>query len=206
MNRINEFVPVNQVEIWEITNSMRMEHNFHIHATYFYPLTRDGSAANILPNEKGYKDTIRVGPRQTVRFIVKMTDYIDKNHGYMYHCHYLEHEDDGMMGQFATIQNSSNPVPDNDRDGVDDISDSDDDNDGVIDSKDAFPLDPHESIDTDGDGIGNNRDLDDDGDGFSDQEEIRKGTDPLDPNSHPPYTKMVPIYIDDGLITIVPIH
>jgi len=205
MNRLDELVPVNQIEIWEITNRMNMEHNFHIHATHFYPLTRDGSATKILPNERGYKDTIRVGPRQTVRFIVKMTDYIDKHHGYMYHCHYLEHEDDGMMGQFATVQNSYNPVPDYDHDGVDDISDNDDDNDGVIDSKDAFPHNPRESVDTDGDGIGNNADSDDDGDGFSDKEEIAKGTNPLDPNSHPPY-KYVPILVNDGLMIIVPTH
>ncbi|TQV89522.1 Calx-beta domain-containing protein [Aliikangiella coralliicola] len=53
----------------------------------------------------------------------------------------------------------------------DDLSDSidpDDDNDGVEDSEDAFPLDSTESIDTDGDGIGNNADTDDDGDGVDD--------------------------------------
>jgi len=36
-----------------------------------------------------------------VKVIVKMTDFVDAEHGYMYHCHFLEHEDDGMMGQFA---------------------------------------------------------------------------------------------------------
>jgi len=30
-----------------------------------------------------------------------MTDFPDDNNGYMYHCHFLEHEDDGMMGQFT---------------------------------------------------------------------------------------------------------
>ena len=34
----------------------------------------------------------------------------------------------------------------------------DDDNDGVPDAQDAFPLDPAESVDTDGDGTGNNAD------------------------------------------------
>ena len=48
-------------------------------------------------------------------------------------------------------------------------SDSNDfDDDGVIDTLDAFPLDENESIDTDGDGIGNNTDTDDDGDGVAD--------------------------------------
>jgi len=49
------------------------------------------------------------------------------------------------------------------------VDDADDDNDGVEDINDAFPLDPFEQLDTDGDGIGNNRDTDDDGDGILDQ-------------------------------------
>jgi Leucine-rich repeat (LRR) protein len=50
-------------------------------------------------------------------------------------------------------------------------SDSDDDNDGVKDINDDFPLNPAESRDTDGDGIGNNQDLDDDGDGKNDSQD-----------------------------------
>ena len=46
--------------------------------------------------------------------------------------------------------------------------DSDDDNDGVPDVSDAFPLNPAESVDTDNDGIGNNADGDDDNDGTPD--------------------------------------
>tara|TARA_B100001175_G_scaffold247037_1_gene213769 strand:- start:793 stop:4842 length:4050 start_codon:yes stop_codon:yes gene_type:complete len=46
--------------------------------------------------------------------------------------------------------------------------DLDDDNDGILDINDAFPLDPTEDIDTDGDGVGDNTDDDDDGDGYSD--------------------------------------
>jgi len=57
---------------------------------------------------------------------------------------------------------------DNDSDGVGDLLDVDDDNDGVLDTEDAFPLDAAESLDTDSDGVGNNSDTDDDGDGLSD--------------------------------------
>jgi len=71
--------------------------------------------------------------------------------------------------------------PDSDGDGIPDATDSDDDNDGVPDDKDAFPLDPDESLDTDGDGIGNNQDTDDDGDGMPDTWETQYGLDPLDP-------------------------
>ena len=100
INRIDERVPLNQLEIWEVENTMNMNHNFHIHATHFTVLERDGSSANLAPHEKGYKDVIFMPPRSRVKLLVKMTDYKDSTYPYMYHCHILEHEDDGMMGQF----------------------------------------------------------------------------------------------------------
>ena len=71
---------------------------------------------------------------------------------------------------------------DTDSDGTANCIDDDDDNDGVVDSADAFPLEASESVDTDGDGIGNNADQDDDGDGADD------ATDgcPLDANKSAP--------------------
>ncbi|NIY82379.1 polysaccharide lyase family 8 super-sandwich domain-containing protein [Vibrio hepatarius] len=47
---------------------------------------------------------------------------------------------------------------DTDGDGITDGLDDDDDNDGVSDDQDAFPLNTHESKDSDGDGIGDNSD------------------------------------------------
>jgi hypothetical protein len=57
---------------------------------------------------------------------------------------------------------------DTDGDFVGNACDLDDDNDGVADNEDAFPLNSSESVDTDSDGIGNNADQDDDGDGVAD--------------------------------------
>lgn len=69
---------------------------------------------------------------------------------------------------------------DSDGDGMSNHIDPDDDNDGVEDSEDAFPLNAAESVDTDGDGIGNNADADDDNDGLSDADETSiHSTDPL---------------------------
>ncbi|MDC3105485.1 M12 family metallo-peptidase [Gammaproteobacteria bacterium] len=68
---------------------------------------------------------------------------------------------------------------DTDGDGIGNACDDDDDNDGVDDVNDAFPLDATETTDTDGDGIGNNADTDDDGDGVSDSQDDA----PLDPTN-----------------------
>ena len=57
---------------------------------------------------------------------------------------------------------------DTDGDGVGDVADTDDDNDGCLDSVDDFPLDPSECSDSDGDGMGDSTDTDDDGDGVLD--------------------------------------
>ena len=103
MSVINETIPLNTIEIWEVSNMMGMAHNFHIHATHFQLLERNGSASNVADNEKGFKDTVLLPPRQSVKFIVKMTDYADASSPYMYHCHILEHEDAGMMGQFVVV-------------------------------------------------------------------------------------------------------
>jgi len=100
MTRIDERVPLGQIEIWEITNEMEMEHSFHIHATHFTIAQRNGSYTNVAENEKGYKDTVYLAPNDTVKILVKMIDFNDSKLPYMYHCHFLEHEDAGMMGQF----------------------------------------------------------------------------------------------------------
>jgi len=61
-------------------------------------------------------------------------------------------------------------APDIDHDGQPNDLDADDDNDGVPDAQDAFPLEPYEWADKDGDWIGDNLDADDDGDGTADDE------------------------------------
>ena len=104
LTRIDQVVPLNNIEIWEITNTMNMVHNFHTHATHFYILERNGSALNVKEYEQGYKDTVLLNPGDSVKVIIKMTDYhAASNTPYMFHCHILEHEDRGMMGQFTVV-------------------------------------------------------------------------------------------------------
>jgi hypothetical protein len=72
-----------------------------------------------------------------------------------------------------------NSIPDDDDgDKICNFTDTDDDNDGILDVEDAFPLDSSEAYDNDGDGIGDNIDTDDDDDGTIDSLDMF----PLDPS------------------------
>ena len=101
MNVINEVVPVNTNEIWEIRNTSPMPHPFHVHDVQFRVLSRSGGA--VAAHEAGYKDTVLVDGREAVRILVRFRDHVDPETPYMYHCHILEHEDAGMMGQFTVV-------------------------------------------------------------------------------------------------------
>src|SRR5699024_10883357 len=86
-----------ETEVWEIYNKPDdmggMIHPFHIHGAQIKVLSRDGEKPS--ENEQGWKDTISVEPEETVKVAVQF-----KEKGvYMFHCHHLEHEDNGMMGQ-----------------------------------------------------------------------------------------------------------
>ena len=43
---------------------------------------------------------------------MRFTDYADPATPYMYHCHLLRHEDDGMMGQFVVVEPGQKPASD----------------------------------------------------------------------------------------------
>jgi len=101
MQRIDETVRLGDTEIWEISNKARMAHPFHMHDVQFQILDRNGQAPSA--GEAGWKDTVLVLPNETVRVISHFKDFADANTPYMYHCHILEHEDAGMMGQFVVI-------------------------------------------------------------------------------------------------------
>jgi len=101
MQRIDETVRLGDTEIWKISNKARMAHPFHMHDIQFQILDRNGQAPSA--GESGWKDTVLVLPNETVRVIARFEDFADANTPYMYHCHILEHEDAGMMGQFVVI-------------------------------------------------------------------------------------------------------
>ena len=97
MSYINERVKKGEVEIWRIT-SQRMPHPFHIHGASFQILTYNGEPP--AEADRGWKDTVVVGDEVT-EIIVRFDYEATEEFPYMYHCHMLEHEDYGMMGQFT---------------------------------------------------------------------------------------------------------
>ena len=104
MNRIDARLSRGDVEEWEIINGTGSNHNFHIHGTHFRVISRNGNPADVAENEKGYKDVVYLPPNERLKFIVEIPNdgvTADKNNPYMFHCHFLEHEDNGMMGQFT---------------------------------------------------------------------------------------------------------
>jgi FtsP/CotA-like multicopper oxidase with cupredoxin domain len=99
MGRIDEVVEAGATEIWEVTNASGLPHNFHVHDIRFWVFERDGEPPP--PAMATAKDTVLVRPGETIRFVTRFGDRADADTPYMLHCHLLEHEDRGMMGQFV---------------------------------------------------------------------------------------------------------
>jgi len=102
MARIDEVVRLGDIEIWEVHNRGGQPHPFHLHPVQFQILDRNGQPSTSA--DLGWKDTVLVPPGDLVRIIMAFDRYADPQVPYMYHCHILEHEDNGMMGQFLVVE------------------------------------------------------------------------------------------------------
>jgi bilirubin oxidase len=101
MDSINITIPLNSTEVWTLKNNTHIAHPFHIHDVQFNVIEKSGSTPPI--TEQGWKDVILVMPHDSVKFITQFTTFTDEMVPYMYHCHLLHHEDDGMMGSFLVV-------------------------------------------------------------------------------------------------------
>jgi blue copper oxidase len=99
MDSINIYIPFNNTEIWSIVNNTMVAHPFHIHDIQFNIVDRNGLPVTGI--ETGWKDVVLIRPQETVRVIAKFETFFNDNIPYMYHCHLLHHEDEGMMGSFV---------------------------------------------------------------------------------------------------------
>ena len=102
--RIDASPRLGSTEIWRFRNRSMMPHPVHVHLNMFQILDRNGTPPS--EAESGWKDTVAVAPDETVRVIVKFTDFAGL---YMVHCHNLEHEDNGMMAQFEVVPGVPGP-------------------------------------------------------------------------------------------------
>lgn len=102
MMMIGQYVPFENVEIWELRNQTPIAHPFHIHDVQFYILSINGAPPPL--HMQGRKDVVLVpGGNGVVRFITRFETFWSEDFPYMYHCHMLSHEDEGMMGQFLVM-------------------------------------------------------------------------------------------------------
>jgi hypothetical protein len=89
---VDNVIPFGSREIWTIDNHQgNWDHPMHLHSIQFQVLDVNG----VKPVEGlAWKDTVRV-PRSGVARIA--VDFADRTGYFMWHCHILQHEDDGLM-------------------------------------------------------------------------------------------------------------
>lgn len=98
MKVINEQVPMGEWERWRFRSNFG-QHPFHVHGCSF--LVEQIEGGKVDPAEIGWKDMIILDDDAWSEIIVRFDHPATKEYPYMYHCHILEHEDRGMMGQFT---------------------------------------------------------------------------------------------------------
>ncbi len=144
-----------------------------------YATIKNTSNQDLLGTVQFYDETVgaQIGSDQTVSvFSNKTDDVFIQWTPYQWGDHTIHITVDPWESKGDDPSNNlvTKTVPvlqDTDYDGIPNIEDTDDDNDGVPDKEDAFPLNAAEWVDTDGDRIGDNEDPDDDNDGVPDEED-----------------------------------
>lgn len=99
MQRIDLTSKAGETEIWEIFNNSHMDHPFHLHGTQFIVQDSSIKGVRILAPYLARHDTVNLRPDEVLR--IKTVQH-DKGIR-MFHCHILEHEGQGMMGQVEVI-------------------------------------------------------------------------------------------------------
>jgi FtsP/CotA-like multicopper oxidase with cupredoxin domain len=90
-HRVDAQVKLGTVEDWVLINKAGMDHPFHLHTNPFQVISRNGQPEPF----KAWRDVINIRAYETVRIRIPFRDFAGKT---VYHCHILDHEDQGMMG------------------------------------------------------------------------------------------------------------
>ena len=101
MNRIDARVRLGATERWTLSGDDG-QHVFHTHQTMFQILSINGEPPP--PEESGWEDSVLVNDDREVVIAARFNTYASEDIPYMFHCHILDHEDLGMMGQFLIVE------------------------------------------------------------------------------------------------------
>ena len=95
-DRVDVEVKLGTTEEWTLRNSTE-QHPFHIHVNDFQVISIDGKPYDA----DGLQDTVRMLPKQDAVVIrIRFTDFTGK---FVFHCHILNHEDNGMMAVVEVV-------------------------------------------------------------------------------------------------------
>lgn len=113
---------LDSIEIWNLINTTPVFHPIHIHLVQFKIIERRPFDVNLYVNEgileftgepeepreyeRGWKDTVKADIGKVTKIIMHWKEHTGD---YMWHCHFLEHEDHDMMRPIRVI-NDAHPV------------------------------------------------------------------------------------------------
>ena len=98
---INQTIKLGAVEKWTVVNNNVFGHSIHLHDVQFKIISR--SSGPVAAYESGWKDTFYVPLGGSVVVIAKFEDFASLTDAYMFHCHFSNHENEGLMGQFIVV-------------------------------------------------------------------------------------------------------
>lgn len=98
--RIDVRVRFGDTERW-ILSAGEGQHVFHPHQIQFQILSINGEPPP--PEDSGWEDSVLVNADREVVIAARFDSYVADDIPYMFHCHILDHEDLGMMGQFLVV-------------------------------------------------------------------------------------------------------
>ena len=100
LSRIDFIAQLGDTERWTLSGDDG-QHVFHPHQTQFQILAINGDPPP--PEESGWEDSVLVNDEREIVVALRFNTYTTEDIPYMFHCHILDHEDLGMMGQFLIV-------------------------------------------------------------------------------------------------------
>ena len=90
-NRVDQTVTAGAVEEWMITNTSPMDHPLHLHVWPMQLIEQGGTPLDY----PAWQDVVNIPARSHITVRINFDHFTGRT---VYHCHILDHEDNGMMG------------------------------------------------------------------------------------------------------------